>query len=159
MAADLYDAIWRALDAPISMDQVQLRRAIGLLPADPEWAISEDTTTVWALSSGTLFTVRVEGNSATVTSTPVDPSTLTVGVSWTEDAAPPTSIGKERRAEGIEENWRESHWTFGHRDGEEYLQITGRTKTTIPVEGETGDRRELFARALASRAGWGTADS
>jgi hypothetical protein len=149
MAADLSDAIWHALDAqrrvlddsPISIDKVQLRRAIGLLPADAEWAISEDATTVWALSAVTLFKVRVEGNSATVTSQAVDPSALTVGVSWTENAEAPIA-----------------HWTFGHRDGEAYLRITGRTKTAIS-EGEPADRRELFARALASCAGWGTADS
>jgi hypothetical protein len=62
---------------------------------------------------------------------------------WAENAEAPTA-----------------RWTFSHRDGEEYLQITGRkTKTTIPVEGERAERRELFARAFASRAGWGTADS
>jgi len=150
MAADS-DAIWHALDEQrrdlklpdLSINKEQFRRAIELLPAaDVEWAISEDATTVWALSAATLFKVRVEGNSATLTSRPVDPSALTVCVRWTENAEAPIA-----------------HWTFGHRDGEEYLQIAGRTKTIMPVEGsERADRREVFARALASR-GWGTADS
>lgn len=156
------DAIWRALDEQrrdlklpdLSISREQFRRAIEPLPANHEWAISEDATTVWALSALTLFKVRVEGNSAPVTSRAVDPSALTVDVSSTEDAEPPTRIDKEGRDAGMEENWRESHWTFGHRDGEEYLQITGRTKAKrgTTAGGREPDRRELFARALASRA-------
>jgi len=158
MAADS-DAIWHTLDEQrrdlklpdLSISKEQFSRAIELLPAaDVKWAISEDATTVWVLSALTLFKVRPGENAATVTSESLDPSALTVCVSWTENAGALTA-----------------HWMFGHRDGAEYLRTTGATETATPrgkateeiIAAREDDRREQFARALASRAGWGTADS
>jgi hypothetical protein len=160
MNADLYERIVAALDeqhpdAPIPAEaHAQLRRAIVVLPADVKWAVGEDAPTVWALSATTLFRIdcHVAENRATIASRPVDFSAMVVELDWSDDAAPPAGAAAEDGGAGAGDGWREAHWKFARSDGSEHLRITGRTRTVD--DSAHADRRELFARAFAERAGW-----
>jgi hypothetical protein len=159
MNADLYEAVVAALDeqhpdAPIPAEaHAQLRRAIVVLPADVKWALAEDAPTVWALSATTLFRIDLlaADSRATIASRPVDFGAIAVELDWTDDAAPPAGVAAAGGA-GAGGAWREAHWKFVRSDGHEYLRMTGRTRTV--EETPHADRRELFARAFAERAGW-----
>jgi hypothetical protein len=126
-----------------------LNRILGLLPDVDEWATAESVPMVFAISSDTLFTVRVPGDeSVSVDSRPLTGHELIVRVVY----------GAAREAEA-QITVREATWSFCHvgeaedASREEWQEITGRVQTNQRGD-QRLDQREKFARAIASRAGW-----
>ena len=124
-------------------------RALKLLPNIDRWAIAETGPAVFAISRDTLFTVRVtKKGRVSVESRPQVGHKLIVCMA-----------SKPVRTTEAQTVVREAKWTFRYiaedqdASGVAWRNITGK------VYGERPDRREDFARALASLAGWGAAEA
>lgn len=123
-------------------------RALSLLPDVGIWAISEDSSALFALlADEVVFTVGLrDDGTVSVRSRPLDSKRLLVY--HTSEPSKPIEAGGTA--------WS-TRWIFQYRaerDARDAWQhITG---TVVPdgVRGEHLDQREKFARAIASRAGW-----
>jgi hypothetical protein len=127
--------------------QAALSRAIRGLPGGSTWAVLEDAPGVIALAGHTVFQIEevAEGAQVRLASRPLDAERLTVALEWGRAATTP-----------LHDTIQQTSWTFGHlRSGVSapWLQIAGAIEFARG-EPERPDRRELFARAVADKAGW-----
>jgi hypothetical protein len=124
-----------------------LGRAIRALPSGCTWAVLEEEPAVIALAGHTVFRVEQVSEEAKVrlTSRPLEAERLTVELVWGRVSNTP-----------LRDAVQETSWTFGHiRSGVSapWLEIAGSIEI-VRGEPEQPDRRELFARAVADKAGW-----
>ena len=121
-------------------------RALDMLPGEGvEWAIVQRHPVLIARTTATLFQIVLHPSegSVTLTSRPLSGERLVVGLDW----------GDAVEADGA--TTRETRWSFRYEGvvgEEEWQRINGRV--TVTAAGETLDRRERFARNLATQAGW-----
>lgn len=130
-----------ALDRAAEADNIQhaLGEVSDLLPEPDVWAIvgDEDDAALLLLAGDVLFTLAVDGS-----------------VEGWELVATSHRV----RVTGVDHRWRgrRTLWKFGFRDREPF-KIDGRLgQPSRPGESGPPDKAEEFARALASRAGWGS---
>jgi hypothetical protein len=126
--------------AAVELPWSEIEVALGLLPKPEASAVSDDPATLLLLGpTDVLFVISVEGGRVRVTSRPLDAPRLSVSLEWSEPA-PGT---------------RATRWAFAYGDMRERWQtISGSVVVDRATGGEDLDERELFARILASRAGW-----
>jgi len=127
--------------------EAALNRAIRALPSGCTWAVLEDEPAVIALAAHTVFRIEQvsEEPKVRLTSRPLEAEGLTVELVWGRVSMTP-----------LQDALQETSWTFGHiRSGVSapWLEIAGSIEI-VRGEPERPDRRELFARALADKAGW-----
>lgn len=121
-------------------------KALAMVPSENvAWAIVQRHPVLLLRSGATLFQVRLdaEENTATLTSRPLHAEQLAVGLDW----------GRSNEQDGAVVH--EMRWMFryvGVVGEEEWQRIVGRV--TVSSSGEVLDRRERFARDLATQAGW-----
>ncbi len=107
-----------------------IESALAQVPEPDAWALSDDAATLFALTQrGVIFTVSVSEGSVVVRSRP---------------------LALDRLVVSLERSGPTTRWTFRYLDqpdpSEPWQTITGTA--------EPPDAREVFARALARRAGW-----
>jgi len=141
-----------ASDAGRTFSHDQVVRALSLLPDVGIWAISEDSSALFALvADEVVFTVgfRDDGTMG-VHSRPLDSKRLLVSHAW----------GESKPIEAGGTAWS-TRWVFTYRAEREardaWQLITG-SVILDRVRGERFDQREKFARAIASTAGWNVSD-
>ena len=127
--------------------EAALRRAIRALPSGCIWAVVQDEPAVIALAGHTVFRLDQIAEEAKVrlTSHPLEAERLTVELVWGRIATTP-----------LQDGIQETRWIFGHiRSGVSapWLEIAGSIEI-VRDEPARRDRRELFARAVADKAGW-----
>jgi hypothetical protein len=123
-----------------------------LLPDVGIWAISEDSSALFALlADEVVFTVGFrDGGTVSVRSRPLDSKRLLVTHTW-EESKPIEAGGTA---------WS-TRWVFsyrGEREGHDAWQHIIGSVVLDRGRGEHLDDREKFARAIASTAGWNVSD-
>ncbi len=127
-------------------------RALSSLPDVGIWAISEDSSALFALlRDEVVFTVGFrDDGTVRIHSRPLDGQRLLVSLTW----------GESKPIETGGTAWS-TRWAFLYRDEREahdaWQHITG-SVVLDRVRGERLDEREKFARAIASTAGWNARD-
>jgi hypothetical protein len=139
--ADTWARESRAAELELPWNEIET--ALRLLPKPDACAVSQDPTTLLLLGpTDVIFALTAEGGKVRVVSRPLNGERLRVSLEWSEPA--PGS--------------RATRWGFSY-DGEPASREPWQTMSgSVSVDRGTGredvDERELFARMLASRAGW-----
>lgn len=141
-----------ARDADRNFPHELVVRALSSLPDLRIWAVSEDSSALYALlADEVVFTVglRDDGN-VSVRSKPLDSKRLLVSLTWEE------STSSEAGGTAWSTRWLFSY--RGEREGRDAWQHIIGSVVLDPDRGERLDEREKFARAIASTAGWNVSD-
>jgi hypothetical protein len=123
-----------------------IARALEMVPDEgTEWAIVQRHPVLLVRTSSVLFQLRIDPSerSIALSSRPLRGERLTVTLEWAQPAA-------DGGVETIETRWAFRY--EGVVGEEEWQRISGRVG--LQAGQETLDRRERFARNLASQAGW-----
>ena len=153
-AAQSVAGFWGAAasDAGRTFSHDRVVRALSLLPDVGIWAISEDSSALFALvADEVVFTVGFRDDGTVgVHSRPLDSKRLLVSHTW----------GESKPIEAGGTAWS-TRCVFTYRAEREardaWQHITG-SVVLDRVRGERLDQREKFARAIASTAGWNVSD-
>jgi hypothetical protein len=129
--------------AELELPWSEIESALRLLPKSDACAVSQDAATLLLLGpTDVVFTISAEGGKARVVSRPLNGERLRVSLEWSEPA-PGT---------------RTTRWDFSYEgepgQREPWQTVSGSVSVDRGTGREDVDERELFARMLASRAGW-----
>ena len=125
----------------------EMGRAVKMIPAGSSWTVAEAEIAIYAHREGQLFVAAMAPGEPRValSSRRLDPAKLSVQLEWEEG----------RPNEEVTLIVRGTRWTFRHPgiERESWQRIDGRISVDHQGE-ERLDQREMFARALATFAGW-----
>jgi hypothetical protein len=127
-------------------------RALSSLPDVRIWAISEDSSALFALlADEVVFTVGLrDDGTLSIRSRPLDSKRLLVSLTW----------GESKSIEAGGTAWS-TRWVFAYRAEREAHEAWQHIIGSVVLDrgrGERLDGREKFARAIASTARWNVSD-